>query len=59
MTPKNNWVEKMAKSIILIAIILIVLSFVGYAVIATFVLNNPEEIGSWFNRLIGGVKGDT
>lgn len=45
--------EKMVKAIFITAFAGILLSILGYIVVAVFVINNPEAIGEWFRRLLG------
>lgn len=45
--------EKMVKAIFITAFVGILLSFIGYIAVAAFLINNPEEIGEWFRRLLG------
>lgn len=53
---KKTFVEKLAIGIIMFTIVSIILTILGQVFITVWALNNPESIGDWFGKLIGGFK---
>lgn len=56
MKHKRTMIEKMAISIIVLTVLLIIGMFTAYSLIGYQIFNNPEGIGEWFSRLLSGFK---
>ena len=60
MRKDGERLEKFVKFFIGFVFVMIILSWIGYGVIAVFILKNPDAIGGWvgelFNSMMEGNK---
>lgn len=54
MQKQGRRLEKFVKWFIAFVFIMIVISWIGYGVVAMYFINNPDSIGNWFSELIKG-----
>lgn len=57
MQKDGERLEKFVKFFIGFVFIMIILSWIGYAVVAIFILKNPDAIGGWVGELLGSMLG--
>lgn len=54
MRKDGERLEKLVKLFIGFVFVMIILGWIGYGVVAMFILKNPDTIGSWFGELFKG-----